>query len=266
LRKRVKGKEGARNVISQSFQERLDLNPSSKDGQRLPLMHSESFSLQGSFIGTRGSFGGGATVSGEKRDLRSQLKELWSEPRLKRNLVGSCAVWLLSSFNFYLITFYLKYFPGNVYLNSLCFACADMCAFLCSGLILKYQPVSRALCLSYSASLLAGILYLIMFRTSLSWVIPVLVTFSRVGGSMSFNIGYVSVARLFPTQFVSCVFGIVNFVAHLITVGAPLIAEAPEPVPFVVFCLNAFLAIFASLWLVEIDRAPAADSKKNSSK
>lgn len=78
---------------------------------------------------------------------------------------------------------------------------------------------------------------------------------------MSFNIGYVSVARLFPTQFVSCVFGIVNFVAHLITVGAPLVAEMPEPVPFVVFCLNAFMAVFASCWLVEIDRA--AKVKKN---
>lgn len=71
---------------------------------------------------------------------------------------------------------------------------------------------------------------------------------------MSFNIGYISVARLFPTEYVASVFGLVNFVSHLITVGAPIVAECPEPVPFVVFCLNAFLAIFVSMRLKEIDK------------
>jgi len=32
-----------------------------------------------------------------------------------------------------------------------------------------------------------------------TWVIPLVVCFSRIGGAMCFNIGYVSVARLFPT-------------------------------------------------------------------
>ena len=72
---------------------------------------------------------------------------------------------------------------------------------------------------------------------------------------MSFNIGYISVARLFPTKFVATVFGIVNFVSHSFTVGAPLVAEMPEPFPFLVFCLNAFVAIFACFQLVELDRA-----------
>ena len=128
-----------------------------------------------------------------------------------------------------------------------------MCAFLLSGICLKYFTVSRALVGSYSSSLVAGFAYLFLYKTEIPGVIPIIVTFSRVGGSMSFNIGYVSVARLFPTKFVTCVFGIVNFVAHLITVGAPLVAEAPELVPFIVFCLNAFFAIFASIFLKEID-------------
>lgn len=172
-------------------------------------------------------------------------------------------MWLLSSFNFYLITFYLKYFPGIVYENSLCFACADLCAFLLSGLFLKYFTVSKALFFSYLSSLIAGIFYLILYSTDVPGVIPTLVTFSRLGGSMSFNIGYVSVARLFPTKFVTCVFGIVNFVAHLITVAAPIVAEAPEPVPFIVFCFNAFVAIFASLSLKEIEKAKKDDKKKD---
>ena len=80
---------------------------------------------------------------------------------------------------------------------------------------------------------------------------------------MSFNIGYVSVARLFPTKFVTCVFGIVNFVAHLVTVAAPIVAEAPEPVPFIVFCFNAGIAIFVSLSLKEIDKTNKETNNKN---
>ena len=72
---------------------------------------------------------------------------------------------------------------------------------------------------------------------------------------MSFNIGYISVARLFPTKYTATVFGIVNLVSHIITIGAPMVAELPEPVPFIVFCSNAFVAIFACLQLVELDRA-----------
>lgn len=82
---------------------------------------------------------------------------------------------------------------------------------------------------------------------------------------MSFNIGYVSVARLFPTNFVSTVFGIVNFFSHFITVGAPMVAEFEDPIPFIVFCINSFLAIFACTNLVEyndLEKTKIAKEKK----
>ena len=185
------------------------------------------------------------------------MKDLWYDKILKVNLISSCFVWLLSSFNFYLITFYLKKFPGSIYINSIVFAFADMVAFASSGLILKYFLISQGLSFSYGLSLISGILYLIFhdMEEQFPWLIPVLVCFCRVGGSMSFNIGYISVARLFPTRFVATVFGIVNFVSHSVTVGAPMVAELPEPIPFFVFCANAFLAIFACLQLIELDRA-----------
>jgi len=156
-------------------------------------------------------------------------------------------VWLHGSFNFYLITFYLKYFPGNIFVNAMCFAFADLIAYSCSGIVLKFFYIRQGMFFSYSLSLVAGILYLLNYNTTIPWLIPVLVVFARIGGSMSFNIGYVSVSRLFPTKFVTSVFGIVNFFAHLITVGSPIVAELPEPIPFVVFCVNASFAIVFGL-------------------
>lgn len=89
------------------------------------------------------------------------LRDLWDDKVLKVNLIGSCFIWLLSSFNFYLITFYLKKFPGSIYVNSIVFAFADMVAFASSGLILKYFLISQGLSFSYGLSLIAGIMYLI---------------------------------------------------------------------------------------------------------
>jgi len=58
----------------------------------------------------------------------STFSILWADPLLKRNLMASCCSWLFASFNFYMITFYLKYFPGNIFVNSLTFAGADASA------------------------------------------------------------------------------------------------------------------------------------------
>ena len=146
-----------------------------------------------------------------------------------------------------MITFYLKNFPGNVYVNSMCFAAADFIAYMSSGMVLKFLTISRGLFLSYTISVIAALIYIFNYQTSSKYLIPVLVCFSRMGGSMSFNIGYVSVARLFPTQFVTTVFGIVNFTSHAITVGAPVVAEIHEPIPLIVFCCNAGVAILFAL-------------------
>ena len=80
---------------------------------------------------------GDQIISSEPR-----FKDLWDNPLLKTNLICSCLVWLLSSFNFYLITFYRKKFPGSINTNSICFAFADMIAFGPSGAVLKFFRIS----------------------------------------------------------------------------------------------------------------------------
>ena len=170
-------------------------------------------------------------------------------------------VWMHGSFNFYLITFYLKSFPGNMFVNAICFACADLIAYMCSGIVLKFFKIRQGLTFSYLVSLIAGGIYLFSYKTTNKWLIPLLVGISRAGGAMSFNIGYVSVSRLFPTQLVATVFGIVNTVSHLITIGAPLVAEAPEPWPMAVFSVNAISAIFFAMQLKEYENLSSKREK-----
>lgn len=105
----------------------------------------------------------------------------------------------MSSFNFYMLTFFMKYFPGNIFENSLCFAVSDLIAFTVSGIVIKYTRVTRGLKLSFLISSLGGILF-VMF-SSITALIPVFICLCRMGVTMAFNLGYISVPRLFPIQF-----------------------------------------------------------------
>jgi len=66
----------------------------------------------------------------------------------------------MSSFNFFMLTFFLKYFPGNIFENSLCYAVSDLIAFTLSGVVIKYTRVIIGFRLAFIISLVGGALYL----------------------------------------------------------------------------------------------------------
>ena len=101
-------------------------------------------------------------------------------------------------FNFYLIVFYLKYFPGSIFENSIWFALSDFFSFMISGTVLKKTgSPNRTLVFSFGLSALGAFIYLFLF-----WdlrLVPIFILLSRMGNSMAFNTVYVSNNRFFPT-------------------------------------------------------------------
>lgn len=164
------------------------------------------------------------------------------------NLIFACIVWTAAMFNFYLVTFYLKYFPGNIFVNSLWFALSDFASFVIAGTLLKKSNnPNRTLLASFSLSAIGSILYLIFY-----WelhLVPIFIIMSRMGNSMAFNTVYVTNNRFFPTKYLATTYGIVNFVSHLLAVAAPLLAEVSDPYPFTMFLLNSGIGIFCSYFL-----------------
>ena len=116
----------------------------------------QNFNRQGTFMGA----GPPSTIIQEEGG-KPNFSELLQMPGMKINLFCSIMIWLHGSFNFFLITFYLKYFPGNIYVNAMCFACADLLAYLNTGIILKFFQIRQGLFISYGFSLTAGVLYLV---------------------------------------------------------------------------------------------------------
>ncbi len=177
------------------------------------------------------------------------LRLLWRDARLRSNLIFSNFLWCSIVINYYIIAFYLKYFPGDIYQNTFAFVMADLSAYLLLGTILKKTIVGKSLILAQLISGIGGVFYFTL-HTYVK-LIPIIVLFCRFGISMSFNTVYAGNNRLFPTKFLSTSFGIVNFISHILAIGAPLIAELEEPYPFWVFVGLCLIALVSSIFLKE---------------
>ena len=73
----------------------------------------------------------------------SPLRQIWADPILKKNLMAASFLWMVSSFNWYMLSFYLKYFPGNIFQNSLYFAISDFIGYFLVGVIMRYLTVAQ---------------------------------------------------------------------------------------------------------------------------
>ena len=194
--------------------------------------------------------------------VKVSVKKIMADKILRHNLLASCILWLFASFNFYMITFYLKYFPGNIFQNSICFALSDMAGFFLAGVLLKAMRTGRALRFSYLISSFGGLFYMLFGKTYPAFL-PLFICCVRVGCTMSFNIGYISVPRLFPTRYVSLVYAITNVVAHVFACFAPLVAEVPDPTPFLCLMMALVCMLVTSYYVVELTAIRTEEDPKS---
>ena len=157
----------------------------------------------------------------------------------------------MNAFNVYLLIFFLKYLPGSIFENTLCFGVSDFIAFCMVGLLTKRMKIVNVLMIAYTLST-TGLVMFLFFSSNLA-LVPVFVCLLRVGAQMAFNTGYVSVPRLFPTKFQSTVYAITNFFAHVVACLGPMVAEIPTPVPFISLLVGVLIALIAIRVLRELE-------------
>lgn len=166
-------------------------------------------------------------------------------------------IWCALIVNYYIVAFYLKYFPGDIFQNSFTLAFSDIAAYLLSGLVIKRLGLIKSVILSlFTAGVGAGLYIFFFHQLSL---IPIFIVLCRIGNSMLLNIMYVTNNTLFPTQFQASSFGILNFISHCSAVIAPIIAEMDDPLPFLVYIINCVLATVSSLFLKQIYKAEVTE-------
>jgi len=168
-------------------------------------------------------------------------------------------VWLTSSFNYYLVSSLLKYFPGSIYTNAAISACSELISLSFSGIVFKQLGIKWCLMFFFMLSALGGVSILVynfatnsfgdqdefaLFEQVPSYLFPVLVLLAKFGTSAGFNLSYVANAEVFPSLFQGTSMGMCNFFARSFTVFAPVVAEIIGYTPMLIFtCANVFALI-----------------------
>ena len=149
-----------------------------------------------------------------------------------------------------MISYKVKYFPGNLNVNQTASFLAEIMANFAIGFLLsKFRP-KYVFSLLYLLSSIAGVL-IIIIGDSTSGAFVFLVLLAKFGVSAVFNGLYIAHPNMFPTLFSVTSMGIVNFVSRFATIFAPMIAEVTYPIPMTTFTTLCVASAILALFLIE---------------
>jgi hypothetical protein len=184
----------------------------------------------------------------EELQLTGSLKDLLKIRRHMINLAIVVVVWIASSFNFYLISFQLKYIKGDVFVNTFVSAGSELPAIIIGGLMYQKVGLRFTLCLFFCIAL-SGSICLLILSDLREDLIPIFILLAKAGVSGTFNLCYLANAQIFPAIFAGTAFGFCNIGAKLATILAPLIAEVDAPTPMIIFTITAAVGGILSLMI-----------------
>ena len=172
------------------------------------------------------------------------------------NLIIIVLSWCASTVCFYIIGFYIKYIPGDVFVNIIITSIADALSSIGAGVVSTWIGAKKTLFLSFTLAALAG-LALIFSSESPHWTM-VFVLVTRYGINSAFTLCYIITADYFPSIVSSQVFGICNVFARFSTILSPLIAEIDAPLPMIIYVFICSLSMFGSLFLTKSEEVEDA--------
>ena len=170
-----------------------------------------------------------------------------SSSTILMNLILMCIMWTASSCNFYLMTFFLKYIPGNIYINTSLSNLSQATAYAVAGFFMNSIGI-RA---SYFTGFMIGAgggLFMMLYVESTA-IMPILVLLAQFGVALSFNICYLGMSQLFPVTLTGVAFGICNLFARFSTVMSAPVAELSYPIPMIIFTILCIVPGLLSLLL-----------------
>ena len=130
-----------------------------------------------------------------------------------------------------MINFYLKYIPGNVYVNSIIASLSEAISTLLASFIVTLAGPRNSIALMNT---LAGLSTAGLWAAEVNeWLgeVPALILLAKFGACAGFAMLYMSTLVYFPSHYLGAVFGICNTAARAATISAPMVAELPTPIP-----------------------------------
>ena len=168
--------------------------------------------------------------------VEAKISDLW-DPRKPylRNLLIMTLTWQALGFTYSLISFELKYLPGDIFSNSYTSAVAEIVAKLGAGVVLMRLGMKPLFGLAFFISFLGAFN---MVQLSSGQVDPlyasILIMMTKFGVSMGWVAAIICVIQLFPSNLAATAFGICNVCNKLASMTSPMVAEIAQPTPMII--------------------------------
>lgn len=154
------------------------------------------------------------------------------------------------SFGFYMISYYLKYLDGSIFLNAYVSAVAEILGKLSTIVVMKYASLKRVFLYGYGLALF-GIFFLITISPDSANIwIPLVLLIFKFGISQAFVVAYLGIILLYPTILTSTAMGICNMLARIASISAPLVAEVRDPINLLILFAICGVAFIGSQCLI----------------
>lgn len=155
---------------------------------------------------------------------KSKIRQIMEDKTVLRNLICMMIVWVSGSFNYFLISYQLKYIEGNMYINSIVSSSSELVAFMVAGAFTERVGIKPTLLISYVIAIF-GMASLAYDKPNNQLLLAIFVLGSKYGVSQVFNVAYYANVCIFPVRIVASSYGLCNIVARICTVFAPYVAE-----------------------------------------
>lgn len=106
-------------------------------------------------------------------------------PSLRANLFVVNLVFIVTITINYIMVFYAKYFPGDLFQNNLYYACSDFIAFSTVGLMLENNSIANSYKAGSLVSIVGALIYLSMPMSP--EMIPVVICLTKLGMTILYN-------------------------------------------------------------------------------
>ena len=140
-------------------------------------------------------------------------------------MIGVLGIWVYAAFNYYLIGYYVKYFPGDIFDNYLMMTAAEIIApvvlfFIQGKFVTRY--VSRYLLIGCA---ICACFYILNDWFGKTVFVPWIILGIRVFVKAVYSLGYYANGKLFPTLVKTTIFSMTNGLGRPFSALSTMVTE-----------------------------------------
>lgn len=186
--------------------------------------------------------------------IKSDFWSMFSIKAYVINLLMMSVAWASSSFALFMIGFYIKYIPGDMFTNVILSCTSEACACIISGFVAVFLGTKNTLFVSFFIGAVFGGSLVFIDPSNVELIIVCLIL-TKFGVASSVNLCFLVTNEYFPIVYSATVFGACSLFARVISMFSPIIAEIDNPLPMLIYTLFCIFSMIGTSFLTKNKKA-----------